>query len=200
LADIKYYHFAEGKVLNVDAIVSRTGYTGEDGFELYFSAEHSEPVWHGILKAGAPLGLLPAGLGARNTLRLEARMLLYGNDMDGTTTLLEAGLGSIVHLDKQEFIGREALLKQKQEGVKRRLVGFEMMGKEIARDHYPVFVDGREAGHVTSGSPSITLKKNIGLAYLPAERAAIGTRFQVLVRDKQAEAKIVRTPFYKRTE
>ena len=200
LADIRYYHFTEGKLLNVDAIVSRTGYTGEDGFELYFSAEHSEPVWHGILKAGAPLGLLPAGLGARNTLRLEARMLLYGNDMDGTTTLLEAGLGSIVRLDKQEFIGREALLKQKQEGVKRRLVGFEMTGKEIARDRYPVFVEGREAGHVTSGSPSITLKKNIGLAYLPAERAAIGTRFQVLVRDKQAEAKIVRTPFYKRTE
>src|SRR5437016_8040232 len=191
LAGIKYYHFAEGKVLNVDAIVSRTGYTGEDGFELYFSAEHSEPVWNGILKAGDPFGLLPAGLGARNTLRLEARMLLYGNDMDGTTTLLEAGMGSIVKLDKPDFIGREALLKQKQEGVKRRLVGFEMMGKEIARDHYPVFVDGREAGHVTSGSPSITLKKNIGLAYLPAERAAIGTRFQVLVRDKQSEAKIV---------
>jgi aminomethyltransferase len=200
LAGIKYYHFAEGKVLNVDAIVSRTGYTGEDGFELYFSAAHSEQVWTGILKAGAPLGLLPAGLGARNTLRLEARMLLYGNDMDGTTTLLEAGLGSIVRFEKQEFIGRDALLKQKQEGVKRRLVGFEMVGKEIARDHYPVFVEGREAGHVTSGSPSITLKKNIGLAYLPAERAAIGTRFLVLVRDKQAEAKIVRTPFYKRTE
>jgi aminomethyltransferase len=200
LADIKYYHFAEGKVFNVDAIMSRTGYTGEDGFELYFSAEHSEPVWNGILKAGDPFGLLPAGLGARNTLRLEARMLLYGNDMDGTTTLLEAGMGSIVKLDKPDFIGREALLKQKQEGVKRRLVGFEMMGKEIARDHYPVFVDGREAGHVTSGSPSITLKKNIGLAYLPAERASIGTRFQVLVRDKQSEAKIVRTPFYKRTE
>ena len=200
LADIKYYHFAEGKVFNVDAIMSRTGYTGEDGFELYFSAEHSEPVWNGILKAGDPFGLLPAGLGARNTLRLEARMLLYGNDMDGTTTLLEAGMGSIVKLDKPDFIGREALLKQKQEGVKRRLVGFEMMGKEIARDHYPVFVDGREAGHVTSGSPSITLKKNIGLAYLHAERAAIGTRFQVLVRDKQSEAKIVRTPFYKRTE
>jgi aminomethyltransferase len=198
LADIKSYHFVEGKVFNVDAIVSRTGYTGEDGFELYFSATHSEPVWNGILDAGAPLGLVPAGLGARNTLRLEARMLLYGNDMDGTTTLLEAGLGSIVKFEKQEFIGREALLKQKQEGVKRRLVGFEMIGKEIARDHYPVFLDGREAGHVTSGSPSITLKKNIGLAYLPADRAAIGTRFQVLVRSKQVEAKIVRTPFYKR--
>ncbi len=126
-------------------------------------------------------------------------MLLYGNDMDGTTTLLEAGLGSIVKFEKEEFIGRDALLKQKQEGVKRRLVGFEMVGREIARDHYPVFVDGQEAGQVTSGAPSITLKKNIGLAYLPAERAAIGIRFHVQVRSKMSEAKAVRTPFYKRT-
>jgi len=199
LANIRYYHFAEGKVLNVDAILSRTGYTGEDGFELYFSARHAELVWNGILGTGTPLGLLPAGLGARNTLRLEARMLLYGNDMDGTTTVLEAGLGSIVKLEKEEFMGRDALLKQKQEGVRRRLVGFEMLGREIARDHYPVFVEGREAGHVTSGSPSITLKKNIGLAYLPADRASIGSTFEVRVRSKLVEAKIVRTPFYKRT-
>ena len=198
LADIKYYHFARGKILNVDAIVSRTGYTGEDGFELYFSARHAELVWNGILGAGTPLGLLPAGLGARNTLRLEARMLLYGNDMDGTTTVLEAGLGSIVKFEKEAFIGRDALWKQKQEGVKRRLVGFVMTGREIARDHYPVFVEGREAGHVTSGSPSITLKKNIGLAYLPADRASIGMSFEVMVRNKLAEAKVVKTPFYKR--
>src|SRR6058998_437462 len=200
LSEIEYYHFVAGKVLDVDAILSRTGYTGEDGFELYFSQKHSEAVWKGILNAGEPFGLLPAGLGARNTLRLEARMLLYGNDMDGTTTLLEAGLGSIVKFEKeQQFIGQDALLKQKQDGVKRRLIGFEMVGREIARDHYPVFVDGQEAGHVTSGSPSITLKKNIGLAYLPAERAAIGIRFHVLVRSKMSEAKAVRTPFYKRT-
>jgi aminomethyltransferase len=198
LANIKYYHFARGNVLNVDAILSRTGYTGEDGFELYFSARHAELLWNGILGAGAPLGLLPAGLGARNTLRLEARMLLYGNDMDGTTTVLEAGLGSIVKFEKEAFIGRDALWKQKQEGVKRRLVGFVMTGREIARDHYPVFVEGREAGHVTSGSPSITLKKNIGLAYLPADRASIGMSFEVMVRNKLAEAKVVKTPFYKR--
>ena len=198
LTGIAYYHFAQAKVFKVDAIVSRTGYTGEDGFELYFSAKDSEPVWNGLLEAGTPLGLVPAGLGARNTLRLEARMLLYGNDMDGTTTLLEAGLGSIVKFEKEEFIGRDALSKQKQEGVKRRLIGFEMLGREIARDHYPVLVDGREAGHVTSVSPSITLKKNIGLAYLPADRAAIGATFQVQVRNKLSEAKIVRTPFYKR--
>jgi aminomethyltransferase len=198
LRDLAYYHFAHGKVLNVDAIVSRTGYTGEDGFELYFSAAESELVWNGLLEAGGPLGLVPAGLGARNTLRLEAKYLLYGNDMDGTTTLLEAGLGWIVKLEKADFIGRDALLRQKQEGVRRRLVGFEMIGKDIARDHYPVFVHGREAGHVTSGAPSITLKKNIGLAYLPAEYASIGTTFHVSVRSKFSEARVVRTPFYKR--
>src|SRR5215468_4273561 len=146
LRDLKYYHFEHGKILNVDAIVSRTGYTGEDGFELYFSAAESELVWKGLLEAGAPSGLVPSGLGARNTLRLEAKYLLYGNDMDGTTSLLEAGLGWIVKLEKEDFIGREALLKQKQEGVKRRLVGFEMSGKDIARDHYPVFAHGREVG------------------------------------------------------
>jgi len=200
LASIPYYHFTRGVVADVDAIVSRTGYTGEDGFELYFPAEKSESVWQTILDAGTPSGLLPAGLGARNTLRLEARMLLYGNDMDGTTTLLEAGLGWIVKFDKGEFIGRDALTKQKQEGVRRRLIGFEMLGKDIARDHYPAFVHGREVGHVTSGSPSITLKKNIGLAYLPAEHAAIGSTFHVSVRGKLSEAKVVRTPFYRREE
>jgi len=198
LADLRYYHFTKAQVLNVDAIVSRTGYTGEDGFELYFTADKSEPVWTGLLDAGVPFGLVPAGLGARNTLRLEAKYLLYGNDMDGTTTLLEAGLGWIVNFEKTDFIGREALQKQKREGIKRRLVGFEMLGKEIARDHYPVFIHGREVGHVTSGSPSITLKTNIGLAYLPAENASIGTTFQVAVRNKTAEARVVRTPFYKR--
>ncbi len=199
LTDLEYYRFAQGSVAGVDAIVSRTGYTGEDGFELYFSAAESERVWTALLDRGAPFGMIPAGLGARNTLRLEAKYLLYGNDMDGTTTMLEAGLGWIVSLDKGEFIGREALLKQKQEGVKRRLVGFEMLGKDIARDHYPVFVHGREAGHVTSGAPSLTLKKNIGLAYLPAEHASIGTTFHVAVRSKTSEARVVRTPFYKKT-
>ena len=118
--------------------------------------------------------------------------------MDGTTSLLEAGLGWIVRFEKPDFIGREALLKQKQDGVKRRLVGFEMLGKDIARDHYPVYLHGREVGHVTSGSPSITFKKNIGLAYLPSELASIGTTFHVAVRNKMSEARVVRTPFYKR--
>ncbi len=197
---IPYYHFVRSAVLGADAIVSRTGYTGEDGFELYCAAENSEHIWNGVCDAGKLSGLLPAGLGARNTLRLEARMLLYGNDMDGTTTVLEAGLGWIVKFDKGEFIGRDALMKQKQEGVRRRLVGFEMRVREIARDRYPVYVNGREAGHVTSGAPSITLKKNIGLAYLPSDHASIGSTFQVMVRSKLCESQVVRTPFYKREE
>ena len=198
LQAIAPYHFVSGSVLAVDAILSRTGYTGEDGIEIYFAAQHSERIWNGILEAGRPLGLLPAGLGARNTLRLEAKLLLYGNDMDQTTSLIEAGLGWIVKLDKNDFIGRDALLKQKQEGVRRRLVGFEMLGREIAREHYPVLIDGRPASQVASGSPSITLKKNIGLAYLPIEHANIGSRFQIEVRSRACDAQVVPTPFYKR--
>ncbi len=125
-------------------------------------------------------------------------MLLYGNDMDQTTTLLEAGLGWIVKYEKAEFIGREALLEQKKQGVKRKLVGFEMLGRDIAREHYPAFIDGREVGQVTSGSPSITLKKNIGLVYLPTEFTGIGTRFQISVRGRMCDAQVVQTPFYKR--
>lgn len=198
LAEIPYYHFRRGTVLDADAILSRTGYTGEDGFEIYFSPEFSESIWNVILEAGSTIGLLPAGLGARNTLRLEAKMMLYGNDMDQTTTLLEAGLGWIVKFDKGEFIGRDALVREKQSGVKRKLVGFEMLGREIARDHYPACIDGREVGHVTSGSPSITLKKNIGLVYLPAEHAKVGTEFQVSIRGRLCDARVVTTPFYKR--
>jgi aminomethyltransferase len=200
LSDIGYYHFVEGKVLDADAIVSSTGYTGEDGFEIYFSPKHAEAIWNSIITEGQSHGLIPAGLGARNTLRLEAKMLLYGNDMDETTTLLEAGLGWIVKPEKGDFIGRDSLVNQKQQGVNRKLVGFEMLGREIARDHYSIFIDGREAGHVTSGSPSITLNKNIGLAYVPAESAAMGTRFQVSVRNRLCDAEIVKTPFYKRTQ
>lgn len=198
LDTIAYYHFARCRIGDADAIVSRTGYTGEDGFEIYVDPEHSEAIWNAISQKGEPLGLIPCGLGARNTLRLEAKLLLYGNDMDATTTLLEAGLGWIVKFDKKDFIGREALLKQKQEGIKRKLVGFEMLGRQIARDHCPVFVEKHEVGHVTSGSPSITLKKNIGLAYLPAERASIGTAFQISIRGRLCDAIVVQTPFYKR--
>jgi aminomethyltransferase len=198
LSDIGYYHFVRGPVLDVTVIVSRTGYTGEDGFELYFPIQHSEAIWNALVNAGQPYGLLPTGLGARNTLRLEAKMLLYGNDIDEKTTLLEAGLGWIVKLGKGNFIGRDALLLAKQQGLQRKLVGFEMLGREIAREHYPVLVNGHEAGYVTSGSPSITLKKNIGLAYLPVGATALGTSFQVSVRGRACEARVVATPFYKR--
>jgi aminomethyltransferase len=198
LSNIPYYHFVRGKVLEADTIISRTGYTGEDGFEIYFPFEHSEVIWNALLESGSTHGLLPAGLGARNTLRLEAKMLLYGNDMDQTTTLLEAGLGWIVKFDKNSFVGRATLYQQKQQGVKRKLIGFEMLGRDIAREHYPAFIEGREVGHVTSGSPSITLKKNIGLAYLPTEYSGIGSRFQVSVRGRMCDAQVVQTPFYKR--
>lgn len=200
LKDLRRFHFVVGKVLGVDATISRTGYTGEDGFELYFPASESGSLWNEILRAGASAGLLPAGLGARNTLRLEASLLLYGSDLDRSTTLLEAGLGWIVKLDKGEFIGRAALARQQAEGVRRRLAGFIMRGKEIARDHYPVSISGTPVSQVTSGSPSITLKQNIGLTYLPVEHTAIGAKLEVGVRGRACEAEVVPTPFYKRKD
>jgi aminomethyltransferase len=198
LQNVASYHFVSGKVLGIDTTISRTGYTGEDGFELYFPAADSEHVWNGTLKAGESAGLLPAGLGARNTLRLEARLLLYGNDLDITTTLLEAGLEWTVKFQKGPFIGRDALAKQKAEGMKRKLAGFVMRGREIARDHYPVYVNGAELSHVTSGSPSITLKQNIGLTYLPVQYTTPGTSIEISIRGRAYEAEIVKTPFYKR--
>lgn len=198
LSRMHYYRFSETEVSGVEGILSRTGYTGEDGFEFYFSSEHAPMVWETLLDGGKSHGILPAGLGARNTLRLEARMLLYGNDIDNTTTLLEAGLGWITKLEKGDFIGRDALAAQTSSGVTRKLVGFEMLGREIARDRYPVLVDGESVGYVTSGGPSITLKKNIGLAYLPVEHAMNGTRIQVQVRKRLCDARVVPTPFYKR--
>jgi aminomethyltransferase len=198
LQRIASYHFVSRKVLGIDTTISRTGYTGEDGFELYFPAHASEQLWNGILKAGESAGLLPAGLGARNTLRLEARLLLYGNDLDLTTTLLEAGLEWIVKFQKGTFIGRDALAKQKSDGLNRKLSGFVMRGRDIARDHYPVIVNGTAVSHVTSGSPSITLKQNIGLTYLPVENTAPGTRIEISIRGRACEAEVVKTPFYKR--
>lgn len=200
---IRPYHCASAKVLGIDTTLSRTGYTGEDGFELYFAAADSEALWNGLIQAGQagqPAGLLPAGLGARNTLRLEAKLLLYGNDLDRNTTLLEAGLGWIVKPEKGEFVGRDALSKQKAEGVRKKLAGFVMLGRDIARDHYPVYVNGTEVSHVTSGSPSITLKKNIGLTYLPVAHTALGSRLEVSIRGRACEAEIVPTPFYKRKD
>ena len=199
LAAIKYYWFANGVVDGVPAIIARTGYTGEDGFELYFAPDASERIWNKLLTAGAPAGLQPCGLAARNTLRLEAKMALYGNDIDDTTTMYEADLGWTVKLNKGEFIGRDALAKQKEQGITRKLVGFEMIERGIGRDHYPVFVDGIQVSQVSSGSPAPFLKKNIGLAYLPIEKSAIGQNIAIEVRGKQVGAQVVQTPFYKRT-
>ena len=201
LSEIKYYHFREGTVDSIPAIVSRTGYTGEDGFEVYAAADKAERLWERILDAGnmgTPEGVAPCGLAARNTLRLEAAMALYGHEIDETTTLLEANLGWICKLNKGDFIGRERLARQKEEGVKRKLVGFEMTERGIARDGQEVLVNGERVGHVTSGSPAPYLKKNIGLAYVPTEHANEGQTIQVDVRGRSVEARIVKTPFYKR--
>lgn len=202
LAEIKYYHFSEGQVDGQAAIVSRTGYTGEDGFEVYAAADKAEQLWDKMLDAGnsgSPEGVLPCGLAARNTLRLEAGMALYGHEIDETTTLLEANLGWICKLSKADFIGRQALARQKEEGVKRRLVGFEMTERGIARDGQEVVINRTRAGRVTSGSPAPYLKKNIGLAYVPIEFANEGQPIQIDVRGRLVHAQIVKTPFYKRS-
>jgi aminomethyltransferase len=198
LGPIRYYWFTLGKFAGHDAIVARTGYTGEDGFEVYVCPSHAESVWLAIMEAGKAQGIEPAGLAARNTLRLEAKMALYGHEIDDTTTLLEADLGWICRLDKGPFIGRDVLVKQKQEGLRRILAGFEMTERGIARDGYPVRLDGKAAGKVTSGSPAPFLQRNIGLTYLPVDRAAHGTELEIMIREKSSRAKVVPTPFYKR--
>lgn len=201
LADIKYYHFTTGQVDGIDSIISRTGYTGEDGFEVYAAPDKAEQLWNKMLevgKAGTDTGILPCGLAARNTLRLEAGMSLYGHEIDESTTLLEANLGWITKLDKGEFIGREKLSAQKEAGVQRKLVGFEVTERGIARDDQEVVINDQRVGKVTSGSPAPFLKKNIGFAYVPAEFATVGTNISIDVRGKLVGAQIVKTPFYKR--
>jgi len=190
------YRFALGPVAGVEGLIARTGYTGEDGFELYFDPAHSEKVWGALLDTGSKHGLLPVGLGARNTLRLEAAYALYGNDIDDTTTVWEAKLGWICKLDKGEFTGRAALAAQKEKGLERILVGFEMRERGIARDGYPLFINGAEVGRVTSGSFAPFLEKNIGLAYVPIEHKEPGTRIAIGIRGRRVEAQIVPTPFY----
>ena len=201
LNEIKYYHFRYAPVDGVAAIVSRTGYTGEDGFEVYAAAEKGEQIWNKILEAGnfgADDGVLPCGLAARNTLRLEAGMCLYGHEIDETTTLLEANLGWICKLNKGEFIGRERLSQQKEAGIKRKLVGFEVTDRGIARDGQDVLIRGQPVGQVTSGSPAPFLKKNIGMAYVPIESAREGGAIEIDVRGRLVGAQIVPLPFYKR--
>lgn len=201
LSAIKYYHFTTGEVDGVSSIISRTGYTGEDGFEVYADASAAEQLWNKMLEAGnfgAENGILPAGLAARNTLRLEAAMSLYGHELGDDITPLEANLGWICKLNKGEFVGREALQKQKEEGLKRKLVGFEMVDKGIGRDGYDVYINDEKVGTVTSGSPAPYLKKNIGLAFVPVEFANVGQEIKIDVRGKHLAAVVVPIPFYKR--
>ncbi len=198
LSGIKYYWFARGKVLGYDAVASRTGYTGEDGFEVYLKPQQAAGLWNAVLEAGRPFGLLPCGLGARDTLRLEAKMALYGNDIDDRHTVLEADLAWILKLEKGEFIGKAALAQQRAQGVQRKLAGFEMTGRGNARSHYKIVKGGKAIGEVTSGGPAPWLNKNIGLGYVAVEHSAIGTEFEVLIRDNPVAARVVQTPFYKR--
>jgi len=198
VAPMKYYSFVRTEVDGIPCILSRTGYTGEDGFEIYSPPETAERIWYALLGSGAEHGLVPVGLGARDTLRLEAKMALYGNDIDATTTALEADLGWIVKLEKGPFIGAEVLARQKKEGIGRKLVGFETEGRAVARHGYPAFVGGRPAGAVTSGTFAPFLRKNIGLVYLPVGSWEPGVRFEVEIRGRREPAVVVPTPFYKR--
>ncbi|MHB8754637.1 MAG: glycine cleavage system aminomethyltransferase GcvT [Candidatus Acidiferrales bacterium] len=200
LAPIKYYWFTFGDVNAVHCLIARTGYTGEDGFEIYFAPEHSEKLWDALMDAGQPLGVAACGLGARNTLRLEAGMALYGHEIDETTTPWEANLAWICKIDKGEFLGRDVLVKQKEKGIERTLVGFAMNSRLIARDGYAVLDGTREVGNVTSGGPAPFLKKNIGFAYVPPKLSVPGTPLGISVRGQMAPAHIVATPFYKRAK
>jgi aminomethyltransferase len=199
LAGLKSFWAERGKVAGIDTLVSRTGYTGEDGFEIYTTSSQPVAILEEIMRTGRPLGLLPIGLGARDTLRLEAKLMLYGNDIDDTTTVLEADLKWIVKFKKGDFLGRDVLEKQLAEGIKRKIVGFELMERGIPRPHYPVYAGGYEAGQVTSGTFSPFLKRSIGLVYLPVELTGVGTEVEIGIRDKKVKAKVVSTPFYKRS-
>jgi len=204
LSAVKVYWVTRGSVCGLgNILIARTGYTAEDGFEIYVSAEEatSARVWNEILKAGKEFGIVPCGLGARNTLRLEGKLALYGHEISDTVNVWEAGLARFCKMEKAEFVGRDALQKEKAEGVTRTLVGLEMVGRGIARDAYKVLDGGgREIGYVTSGSPAPFLKKNIALAYVPPEFAAIGTAVQVEIRGPGVGAQVVPTPFYKRAK
>ncbi|MBI5414868.1 glycine cleavage system aminomethyltransferase GcvT [Candidatus Peregrinibacteria bacterium] len=195
LSEIKRYCFVEIEVAEIPMTISRSGYTGEDGFELYFAKEHAKKIWDALLEAGKDMGLLPCGLGSRDTLRTECGMMLYGHDIDDEHTPLEAVYGWAVSFEK-DFIGKKALIRQKEEGLKRKLVGFEMIERGIARDHYPIFKNGENVGNVTSGTPSPTLGKNIGMGYIRSDLKAPGTEIEIQIRNNFVKAKVVELPFY----
>jgi aminomethyltransferase len=198
LGSIRRNGFAHGEVANVRSTIARTGYTGEDGFEVFVPPQSADRVWQAILSSGAPLGVVPAGLGARDTLRLEAALRLYGNDIDDTTTPLEAGLGWVVGWGKAGFNGEVILRNQKAVGVARKLVGFEVLDQGIARSGHDVFVGDTKVGVVTSGTRTPYLKRAIGMAYVPADRAELNAEFEVDIRGRRAAARVVQMPFYRR--
>jgi aminomethyltransferase len=196
IAGLGYYRFMPGTVGGAPALVSRTGYTGEDGFELYVAAADTPRLWQALRAAGEADGVKPIGLGARDTLRLEMRYALYGNDIDQTTNPLEAGLGWVVKPAKGEFVGRTAIERVRAEGPKRRLVGLEMADRSIARHGYPVVKDGRAIGVVTSGSYGPSVDRSIALVYVPASLSAVGTELGVEIRGEARPARVVKTPFH----
>jgi aminomethyltransferase len=200
LSKLIYYTFTQGEVDGIPCLISRTGYTGEDGFEIYCSPEFGRQLWRKILEIGAADGVQPIGLGARDTLRFEARLPLYGNELGREITPLEAGIGFFVKFDKGNFIGKAALMIQKEQGVPRKLVGLEMIGRGIARSHYPLQKDGEDIGFVTSGSFSPTLNKNIALGLIRADLAVQGEVLDVLIREKAVQAKIIPSLFYTRVK
>lgn len=193
---VRYYRFAEGAVAGIPAVISGTGYTGEDGFELYVAADHAEHLWKALLEAGEGKGLVPAGLGARDSLRLEVGYPLYGNDLDDEHTPLESGLGWITKLDKGDFVGRDALLRQKEAGVPRRLVGIRVVGKAFPRHGYPILAHGEQVGVVTSGTVSPSLGYGVALGYVPPELSTPETALQLDVRGKAVDVVVQRPPFY----
>ncbi|WP_321472775.1 glycine cleavage system aminomethyltransferase GcvT [uncultured Paludibaculum sp.] len=200
LSAIKYYWFTDGEVSGDWARIARTGYTGEDGFEIYVDPSLAGKRWTELMEAGQEFGIKPAGLGARNTLRMESGMALYGHEIDASISPLEACLQWIVKFDKGDFLGRAKLEEQKAAGLTRKLIGFEMCGRGIGRDGYEVRVAGAPAGWVTSGGPSPTLNKNIGMCYLPIDKAQPGTPIEIMIRNAPVEAVTVPIPFYKRAK
>jgi aminomethyltransferase len=196
--DLRAYRFVEGPLFGIPAVISRTGYTGEDGFELYFAPKYAATVWNGLMEGGAAQGIEPVGLGARDTLRLEMAYMLYGNDIDDSTTPLEAGLGWTVRMEKPDFIGRAALAAQKTKGLARRLVGFQLEGRRVARHGMVIESEGRPVGHVTSGTFSPSLERPIGLGYVEAGSGAVGSSITLTAAAKRLEAQIVKRPFYTR--
>jgi aminomethyltransferase len=194
---LPYYCFLEGKVFGTPGVISRTGYTGELGYELYVPAHKAHEIWNGLMEIGQALGMLPCGLGCRDTLRLEAGYLLYGNDMWNETSMLECGLGWITKFDKGDFFGKQALINQKNAGLSQKLIAFEMEDKGVARHGFSVLsANGQKIGIVTSASPSPSLQKNIGFAYVPAQTAVLGKEIYIDIRGSQKLAKIVKKPFY----